>query len=139
MCFNAADLEAFEALKARLLSGLQLYTVNPDCPFVLRTDASDRAAGAALEQFRDSSVRGCPTLEGIATLPLVPVAFCSRKFTSGQVRTWSPREKETYAIVLALLKWSSWIGMQPVVVLTDHKCLESWAKEHLDTPSGPGA
>ena len=50
-----------------------------------------------------------------------------------------PSREETYAIVLALLKWATWIGMQPLVILTDHKCLESWAKEHLDTPSGPGA
>ena len=27
--------------------------------------------------------------------------------------------------------------MQPVLILTDHKALESWAREVLDTPSGP--
>ena len=27
--------------------------------------------------------------------------------------------------------------MQPVIVLTDHKSLEVWAKEILDTPTGP--
>ena len=27
--------------------------------------------------------------------------------------------------------------MQPILVLTDHKAIESWAKEVLDTPSGP--
>ena len=87
----------------------------------------------------DGSVTGCSTLDNIATRPPVSVAFCSRKFTPGQVKTLSPREKETYAIVLSVLKWASWIGLQPVVVLTDHKCLESWAKETLDTPRGPGA
>ena len=44
---------------------------------------------------------------------------------------------ETYAIILALQKWESWIGLQPVLVLTDHQSLEAWAKEVLDTPSGP--
>ena len=48
-----------------------------------------------------------------------------------------PREQETYAIIAALQKWESWIGFQPVLVLTDHKALESWAKEVLDVPSGP--
>ena len=60
----------------------------------------------------------------------------SRKLTDGQTR-WVPREQETYAIIASLEKWNSWIGMQPVLILTDHKALESWTKEVLDTPSGP--
>ena len=48
-----------------------------------------------------------------------------------------PREQETYAIVSALRKWAGWIGFQPVLILTDHKALESWVNEHVDTPSGP--
>ncbi len=59
----------------------------------------------------------------------------SRKLTKTQTR-WAVRDQETYAIILALLKWESWIGNQPVLVLTDHKSLESWAKEVLDNPSG---
>ena len=66
----------------------------------------------------------------------VPVAFLSRKLASNQ-RNWTPREIETYAIILALQKWETWIGLQPVLVLTDHKAIESWAKELLETPSGP--
>ena len=50
---------------------------------------------------------------------------------------WVPREQETYAIVLALIKWETWIGLQPVLVLTDHQALEHWAREVLDAPSGP--
>ncbi len=68
----------------------------------------------------------------------VPVAFLSRKLTKGQ-QNWVPRGQETYAIVLALKKWESWIGMQPVLILTDHKALESWAREVLDTPAGQWA
>ena len=44
-----------------------------------------------------------------------------------------PRELETYAIILVLLKWESWIGLQPVLILTDHKSLEAWTREVLDT------
>ena len=66
----------------------------------------------------------------------MPIAFLSRKLTTGQ-RKWVPREQETYAIITALQKWQSWIGLQPVLVLTDHQALESWAKEVLDPPSGP--
>ena len=50
---------------------------------------------------------------------------------------WSPREKEAYAVVASLTKWAGWIGTSPVAVITDHKSLESWVKEYVDTPSGP--
>ena len=65
-----------------------------------------------------------------------PVAFMSRKLTEGQ-RKWVPREQETYTILLALMKWETCIGLQPVLVLTDHKTIQSWTKEILDVPSGP--
>ena len=93
---------------------------------MLRTDASDYAVGAVLEQVRDDGWH-------------VPVAFWSRILPEGQRRTWTARERETYAIVCALRKWSGHIGLQPVVVCTDHRSLQSWHKEHVDTPSGPAA
>ena len=40
-------------------------------------------------------------------------------------------------MVSALQKWAGWIGLQPVLILTDHKSLEDWVKEKMDTPSGP--
>ena len=93
-----------------------------DKPFILETDASRYAVGAVLKQEQDGTE--------------VPIAFCSRKLTKTQ-RNWAPREQETYAIIMALRKWSGWIGYQPVVVKTDHKFLENWATEHVATPSGP--
>ena len=39
----------------------------------------------------------------------------------------------------ALRKWLGRIGLQPVVVCTAHQSLQSWHKEHVDTPSGPAA
>ena len=100
--------------------------MDPDKGFVLRTDVSDYAVGAELEQFRCDGTH-------------VPVAFWSRVLAEGQRRTWTAREKETYAFVCALRKWSGQIGLQPVVVCTDHQSLQSWNKEHVDTPSGPAA
>ena len=117
---------AFSRLKERLLGQLGLFLVDPDKGFVLRTDASDYAVGAVLEQVGDDRSH-------------VPVAFWSRILAEGQRRTWTAREKETYAIVCALRKWSGHIGLQPVVVCTDHQSLQSWHKEHVDTPSGPAA
>ena len=45
--------DAFSHLKERLLGQLGLFLVDPDKGFVLRTDASDYAVGAVLEQIRD--------------------------------------------------------------------------------------
>ena len=52
-------------------------------------------------------------------------------------RSWSVREKETYALVSCLLKFKTWISGRQVTVLTAHKSLESWYKEELCTMAGP--
>ena len=91
-----------------------LVLPRPDGQWLIRCDASDFAVGGALEQMQpDGSWR--------------PVAFYSRKLQGeragttkeGFTRTkhtgqygWTPREKETYAIVSCLLKFQSWIGGQ---------------------------
>ena len=118
--------DAFSRLKERLLGQLGLFLVDPDKGFPLRTDASDYAVGTVREQVRDDGSH-------------VPVALWSRILAEGQRRTWTAREKEMYAIVCALRKWSGHIGLQPVVVCTDHQSLQSWHKEQVDTPSGPAA
>ena len=114
--------DTFSCLEERLLGQLGLFLVDPDKGFVLQTDAWDYAVGAVLEQIRDDGSH-------------VPVAFWSRILAEGQRRTWTAREKETYAIVCALRKWSGHIGLQLVVVCTDHQSLQSWHKEHVYTPS----
>ena len=45
-------------------------------------------------------------------------------------------EKETYAIVSALEKYSGVVGVHPLLVLTDHRTLQSWHKRAIDTPAG---
>ena len=39
-------------------------------------------------------------------------------------------------MVSVLEKWSGWIRLQPVLVMTSHRTLESWHKRAMDTPSG---
>ena len=118
--------EAFEALERTLLGRLGPFLINPDKGLVLRTDASDYAVGAVLEQVREDGSH-------------VPVAFGSRGLAEGQRRTWTAREKDMYAVICALRKWSGHIALQPIVVCTNHQSLQSWHKEHVDTPSGPAA
>jgi hypothetical protein len=110
---------------------LVLQRVNPDNPFVLGTDASGYAVRGTWGQLVDEDRE--PTPEDILNAKTVPVAFMSRKLTPTQ-RNWVAREQETYAIILALQKWESWIGLQPVLVLTDDQAREAWTRETLDTP-----
>ena len=61
---------ACDKLKERLLGQLVLCFVDPDKGFVLRTDASDSAVGAVLEQARCGETH-------------IPVAFSSRVLADG--------------------------------------------------------
>ena len=126
LVWNEESNRALEGMKQALLSAVGLHLVDPDRGFVLRTDASDYAVGAVLEQVPDDGRH-------------VPVAFWSRVLAEGQRRTWTPREKEAYAIVMALRKWAGYIALHPVTVCTDHQSLQSWHKKHVDTPSGPAS
>ena len=116
------ELEAFEALKRKLAQSLSLHQPLLDKPFVLRTDASDTAIGAQLMQEIGGKLR--------------TVALYSRKLTGSQLN-WAVKEKEMYAVIAALNKWSGIINFQPVLVQTDHRALEHWVTENVETPSGP--
>ena len=116
--------EAFVQLKAALCEAATLHVPNFDRPFYLRTDASKYAIGAVLEQ------------QDLETGAHYPLAFWSRKLSPRQMQ-WSPREHETYAIICALKKYQSWIGTNRVEVLTDHRSLEYWSTEHVNTVSDP--
>ena len=91
--------------------------------FDICTDTSRYAIGATMEQVDDEGHHH-------------PLAFWSRNLTTRQ-RNWTPREQEAYAILCALRRYDGWILGHRVEVLTDHKSLESWRTEHVDTPGGP--
>ena len=40
---------------------------------------------------------------------------------------------------MALRKRAVYIALHPVTVCSDHQSLQSWHKEHVDTPSGPAS
>ena len=128
--WTAEELIAFERLKQALVADLELHHIDSRKPFVLRTDASQYAIGAALEQFPNHS--DVPELEEMIKPGCsVPVGFLSRKLTPGQRDRWDTRDKETYAVVSGLERWAGQMGYNKVLVLTDHKTLESWHKEHV--------
>ena len=120
---DACD-EAFVQLKAALWEVATLHVPKFDGPFYLRTDASKNAVGAVLEH------------QDLETAAHYPLAFWTRKLSPRQMQ-WSPREQETYAIICTLKKCQSWIGTDRVEILTDHRSLEYWWTEHVNTVSGP--
>ena len=67
------------------------------------------------------------------------MAFWSPVLAEGQGRTLTPREKEAYAIVMALTKWAGYIALHPVTVCRDHQSVQLWHKKHVEIPSGPAS
>ena len=113
--------EAFTGLKEALANVVTLKTPWSDGgPFYICTDASRAAIGATIAQVDDEGDHN-------------PLAFWSRKLTTRQ-RDWSPREQEAYAMLCALRRYEGWILGHRVEVLTDHKSLQRWRTEHVDTP-----
>ena len=53
LLWTEEGVKAFEAMKAALAKGLSLFHLKVDKPFVLETDASKCAIGAALKQEQD--------------------------------------------------------------------------------------
>ena len=99
---------AYRQLKEAVTKDPILKVPNFTKPFILQTDASDVAAGAALLQSHDG-VR-------------FPVAYASRKF-SGAQRSYSVIEKECLALVWALQKFQTYLYGVEFVVETDHQPL----------------
>ena len=111
LTWNASANEAFLKLKRAITDIVPLRLADWDKDFCLTPNASNWAVGAALLQEGP----GCA---------IRPLAFFSRKLSGSQLN-WSPRERERYAIVAALLKWHGWVGNKAVEVRTDHGSLEN--------------
>ena len=116
--------EAFVQLKAGPCEVATLHVPKFDRPFYIRTDASKYAVGAVLEQ------------QDLETGAHHPLAFWSGKLFPRR-KQWSPHEQETYAIICALKNYQSWVGTNRVEVLMEHRSLEYWSTEHVNTVSGP--
>lgn len=103
--------EAFEKLKAVLISYPLLQSPNFDLPFRLATDASDVGLGAVLLQEDDSG-------------NVLPVAYFSRKLSPAETK-YSTIEKEALCLIKALTHFSVYLSssLYPVMIYTDHNPL----------------
>ena len=102
---------AFRALKAALATQPVLRLPNRTQPFVVMTDASDRAIGAVLQQRAHREA------------PLQPVAFFSRRLAAAE-RNYAVHEKETLAIIAALAHWRHYLVGPHFTVETDHASIQ---------------
>ncbi|MCO5586185.1 hypothetical protein L7F22_040124 [Adiantum nelumboides] len=96
--------ESFRTLKSLVTTAPILHIVDPSKLFVVETDASDYANGAALYQD------GCP------------VVFESKKLSDAEMR-YPTYEKELYAVVHTLRKWRHYLYGSTFVAWTDHHSL----------------
>ena len=96
-------LEAFRIIKGDIAQSV-IRVVDTDVPFVLETDASDRAiAGTLLQSGR-------------------PVAFYSRSLTQSESGHHIV-EKEAYAIVECVRKWRHFLAGRHFEILTDQRAV----------------
>ena len=58
------------------------------------------------------------------------MAFWSRVLAEGHRRTSTPREKEAYAIVMALRKWAGYIALHPVHRPSESAVVAQGARGH---------
>jgi len=96
--WTQTEIDCFHKLKFLLSQQLQLFRLNPDQPFILRADASDRAVGAVLEQERDGK--------------WVPVGFFSRKLAGAQLN-WTPGRRKRMQLCVHLLNLLGGLGYNP--------------------------
>ena len=103
---------SFDKIKVALAFGPILAIANPTQPFVLDTDASDKAVGAVLLQMGK------------------PIAFESKKLDKAQ-QNYSVYEKELYAIVHALKKWRHYLYGAQFEIVFDHESIK-WFPQQTD-------
>ena len=103
---------AFETVKAKVTRTPVLGYFSPEKTLELQVDSSDYGLGATLLQ------------DGR------PLEYASRLLTPSE-RNWSQMEKELLAVVFGLTRFHQYTFGRPVLVLNDHKPLETILKKPL--------
>jgi hypothetical protein len=113
---------AFDELKTFLTSTPILAYPLPDIPFILDTDASDKAVGAVLSQVQDSHER--------------VIAYMSKSMNIHE-QSYCVTRKELLAVITALRTFHHYLYGQEVLLRTDNAAV-SWMK-NLKKPTGQTA
>ena len=114
--------QAFEELKSRFASMPVLRMPDPSKPFILQTDASNKATGAVLKQIDDSGA-------------LHPCGFISHALTAAE-QNYQIYDRELLAIIKGLTTWRHLLHGSPhtIIVHCDHKNLSYYRIAQRLTP-----
>ena len=114
--FDDVCLQAFNAIKEKLILAPVMTVPNWSQPFEVMCDASDFAIGAVLGQKQDKLFRA--------------IYYVSRTLNETQLNN-TTTEKEMLAVVFACDKFRSYLIGTKVIVFTDHAalclCLDPYA------------
>jgi len=100
--------QAFEQIKKDINDCPTLYFIDPSAPIYLNTDASQYGIGGYLYQVIDTKEH--------------PIIFMSKSLITHEIN-WSTIEKECYAIVYSLFKFSHLLQDTHFILKTDHQNL----------------
>ena len=100
--------QAFVAAKCALVNATMLAHPCSDCSLALTSDASDRAVGAVLEQFKQRQWQ--------------PLAFFSRQLRNAELK-YSAFDRELLGVHLAIRHFRFMLEGRKFSVYTDHKPL----------------
>ena len=103
----------FEAFKAAITSSVTLHFPDYSLPWIIRSDSSDHAIGAALyQEYTDTS----------SNVTHQPISFASHKY-SGAAVNWNTFKQEAHALHYAVMTFSYYLRGKEFIVETDHRNL----------------
>ena len=119
--------ESFELLKSCLMTEPILKYPDPDCPYVVFTDASKYAWACVLTQEKIHQI------EGKEVKILHPITYMSGLFRGSQIN-WACLTKETYAIYMSIKKLAYYLEDADITLRSDHLPLKKFlAKNTLNS------
>ena len=118
--------QAYQQLRAALASKPVLALNDPELRTRVETDASDIGMGAVLTQCHGDDITDPVNWK--------PVEYYSKRWNTSQ-RNYHPAEKETCAIIYALLHWQHLLFGQQFTILTDSKVAHYLQTKGTERPS----
>lgn len=105
--WNEQTNKSFEEIKTKITNLVQLAYIDENAKLILKTDASDIAIGAVLEQISNNQ-------------PPRPIGFFSRRLRPNE-KSYSTFDKELMAIFRSIKHFEYLLTGRQFTVFTDHK------------------